>query len=189
MRKYCIAFLLLVSIAIQAQASTSLGWASQYFLPPGQAQTSLVEWESYSGHMFGYDNVIIVRLRFDSEAIDTFKYKPIGAPVRAFGLEVDIVECSNSPRLSLDRINTTFPGSSHPVLDTDAFDSFTMGTCSNGQGTKVLGLLVRNPQELEAEKDYYVHYVLKNRIPDSGTMVHLTLQVSWDINVVVGPFM
>lgn len=47
--KYCIAFLFFVSIAIQAQASTGLGWASPYFLPPGQAQTSLVEWESYNG--------------------------------------------------------------------------------------------------------------------------------------------
>lgn len=189
MRKHCMVFLFLISIVIQAQASTSLGWASPYFLPPGQAQTSLVEWESYSGHMFGYDNVIIVRLRFDSQAIDTFKYKPIGALARGFGLEVDVVECSNSPRLALDRINTTFPNSSHPVLDTNAFDSVTTGACSNGQGTKVLGLLVRNPADLEAEKDYYVHYVLKNRIPDSGTTVHLTLQVSWDINVVVSPFM
>ncbi len=163
-----------------------LGWAAQWLLPSGQFGTDEAEWTSTSGYIYGYGNVITTKLRFDDVAINTFKHQIAG--LYHFGLEVDIVECSDSgPQLNTENIQHSFPSLAKPAMDTDFGDSITnSGACeSNGGHPYVVGaLMLRSPQELESNMDYYVSLNLDGPIPTGGVNLHLTLKLTQYVPVI-----
>ncbi len=182
--------MLAVSI-VSAQAGDLKPYA-KYLLPPGQTETEVIEWESYDGDIFVEGNVIKVRLRFDQVAVDTFNYIPPGIEEVSsqWGLELDIVECNDNPVMKLDDIRyTPNLNVAKPIQDTEAFDWLTDDKCEDAGGNKVRAsgftLLIRDASKLQAETDYYVEFVLKNPIPDSGTTLGLNLQLVWDVNTKV----
>lgn len=167
--------------------NTDLEWAAEYLLPPGQYDTkNLAEWTSYNGYIFGLNDAIVVRLRFDQEAINTFRFKT-NDMYTGFGLEIDIVECSDSSQLKTSHITHTMPDSANAIQDTTLSDSFTNSEpcVTNGKKPHVIGtLLVKDPSSLEKDVDYFVVFRLEDSIPEEGANIHLTLQLTYDVKVV-----
>lgn len=185
----------LVIGVVLAMASNSfainddLSWAAKWLLPGDQFDSKDErEWTSEKGYIYGHGNLITAKLRFDDEAINTFRHQ-IGGSYH-FGLELDIVECScdgNSPQLVTASIQHSLPLSTRPVMDTDFGDSITnSGNCkSNGGDPYVVGaLMIREPQYLESGVDYYVFYYLEDCIPASGVNLHLTLKLTQYVPVI-----
>lgn len=191
-KRFCFAIGIVLSITANSFAgNTDLKWAARWLLPAGQYGTDkLAEWTSGNGYIYGNDNVVVVKMRFDQTSIDTFKHIPLGGNYHAFGLEIEIVECSDSRQMETSSIDHTFSSETKPVMDTTFGDNVTNSdTCvSNGKYPYIVGsLLLRDPHELEKDVDYYVYFNLKNPIPANGVNLHLTLQLSYDVQYVVSP--
>ena len=193
LRSCCIMVGIVLVTALSSFAvNEDLRWAARWLLPNGQYETDEVEWTSSNGYIYGNGNVVVVKLRFDQLSIDTFNYIPQGGNYHAFGLEIDVVECSDSQQMEASSIDHTFSLETKPVMDTTFGDNVTnSGTCaSNGKHPYVVGsLLIRDPHELEKDKDYYVYFNLKNPIPSEGVNLHLTLQLSYDVQYVTPPLL
>ena len=107
--------------------NTDLKWAAGWLLPYGQYETDkIAEWTSGKGYIYGSNNVIAVKLRFDQSSINTFSYLPfLAISEHAFGLEVEVVECSDSRQLEVENIDFTFPSEANPIMDTSFEDNLT----------------------------------------------------------------
>ena len=126
-------------------------WLAPYLMPPGHFNTSVAEWTASEGEIFGFSDVIVVRLRFDQEAVDVFNYLP------GFGLDVDVVECTDNSPIVVNNIQHTFPSGVHAVRDTSLDDNLTNSTpCVSDSGNPyVVGsILLRDAENIEAGQDY-----------------------------------
>lgn len=184
----CVAIGIVLAMALNSLAgNTDLKWAAKWLLPYGQYETNkLAEWTSDRGYIHSSGNVVAVKLRFDQASIDTFSHLPfIGINRYAFGLEVEVVECSDSPQLEIKSIDNTFPSESKPIMDTNFEDGLTNDNkcVSNGKNPYVVGsLLLRDPYRLEKDTDYYVYFNLRDHIPEEGVNLHLNLQLTYDVD-------
>ncbi|NCC44807.1 MAG: hypothetical protein EOM18_14810, partial [Clostridia bacterium] len=129
------------------------------------------EWTSYSGHVYSVDNVIIVRLRFDDEAIGILKSNPF------FGLEVEAMLKGENRNIGFDKALSTFPSGAKVGYDTNVLDFAT-----NDPNTMVRSIHVLKPQVLEANTNYYVTFVFDNDLPEDGVEFMLNLQITMDVN-------
>ncbi len=175
--------MLMLVYSVSFGGNTDISWTAPYLLPNGHSNTSVAEWTSYSGEVFGFDDVIIVRLRFDQEAVDVFNYRS------GFGLDVDIVQCINETPIKTEYVQHTFPDATNVVRDTTFGDELTSGSsCESGGNPYVIGtILLRDVENIQAENDYYVYFHLKDTLPTDGVRLHLTLQLSFDVQLVSNP--
>jgi len=145
-------------------------WLAPYLLPAGQANTLRAEWTAHDGEIFGFSDVVVVRLRFDQEAVDVFNHLP------GFGLDVDVVECTNASPIEVSYVEHTFPSDVHVVRDTSLDDNLTNSQpckVDNGNPYVIGSILIRDAENIQTEKDYYVYYHLQNTLPCNGVRLHL----------------
>lgn len=155
-----------------------LGCLAPRILPFSQTGTPEHEWAAVSGSVKGSGNTIIIKLRFDNEAIDTLHYTPNWSSAqnllwRKFGLEVDIAESGDGNSLRFADITSTFPSASKPTRDTETLNFIN-------KSKNAIGLLVRNAGEIQANVDYFVKVTLKDPLPANGANVTFSLQISAD---------
>ncbi len=169
---------------VACAGNLDIKWLAPYLMPPGHANTNKAEWTASQGEIFAFSDVVVVRLRFDQESVDVFNYLP------GFGLDVDVVECTNDNPINVSGIQHTFPTNAHTVRDTSLDDNVTNSSpCKNDNGyPHVIGsILLRDPEHIVVGQDYYVYYHLQNPLPCQGTRLHLTLQLSFDVQLISPP--
>lgn len=128
------------------------------------------EWAASEGHLYGKDNVIKMRLRFDEESLRTLSQTSLSQP---FALEIDISEANNGTRLAFNFVESSFPPEASAIQDTSASDWIN-------PNKNAMGLLVRDTRAIQGGKDYYVYFHLKYQIPEEGIAVVPSLQISYN---------
>ena len=137
------------------------------------------EWSASEGVIFGKDNVIIFKLKFDNVSLDTLSYQypwysPKNTVFNGFGLEIDL--CDPSGTLRFDYVKSNFPSAARPTRDTDLSDS--INSCKNA-----MGMLIRNPGAIVPGEEYEVQFFLKDQLPVNGVVITPSLQISADTHL------
>jgi hypothetical protein len=138
-----------------------------------QTDTKIHEWASYRGHVYGYGNVIEVRLRFNDESLQTLRPVPFLGFDYPFALEVDVAEANNGKQLKFDWVDHDLPDSALAVQDISAFNQ--VNSDSNADG-----LLIRDVRAIGTGRDYHVWFHLKEPLPAEGVEVSPYLQISYN---------
>lgn len=136
--------------------------ASKY-LPLNQASTGTMGWSPVIGHYFSKDNIIGVHFRLDNESLNVLSQG-------GFGLEVEVVEIG-SKHLELDYWNHNLPASTRATIDTRASDN---------NDNSVNALLIKNPEFLHKDTDYYIWFVFKSAIPENGVLIQPNIVIDID---------
>ena len=159
-----------------------LGCLKGWILPGNQTtgdSEDYHEWAANQGTVTGKDDVIIFKLTFDQESLDTLGYQyswysPRNTLFKGFGLEIDV--CDASGTLRFDSVKSTFPSAARPTRDTDLSDN--INPCKNA-----MGMLVRNPGALVPGEEYEVQFFLKDPLPLEGIVIAPSLQISADTHL------
>lgn len=134
------------------------------YLPSNQLVTPEKEWSAFEGNFFSKDNIIGVRFQLNDESVETLKYG-------TFGLEIEVVEI-NSHKLIFDYWDSNLPQSARLTADTEAFDGLNKN--------KTNAVIIRNPEQLDAYKDYYVWFHFRELIPESGVIIQPNMVIDID---------
>ncbi|MFA6110874.1 MAG: hypothetical protein WDA75_19110, partial [Candidatus Latescibacterota bacterium] len=153
-----------------------------------QSLTPKHEWAPVFGHVYGYNNVIEVRFRFDQEAIDILNHRHDGW--QPFGFEIDMTERKTAPPYAIvfDSIEFScipcskeYMESLYGVKDTSLSNG--INTYKNGQG-----YLIRDASKLKAGIDYVVRFILNNPLPAEGVSVIPNFQIAHHVDAYLGVF-
>jgi hypothetical protein len=150
-----------------------------------QSSTDKHEWAPVFGHVYGYDNVIEVRFRFDQDAIDILNHRHDGW--QPFGFEIDMTERKAPPyTIDFDSIefsctpcSKAYMDSLYGVKDTSLSNSINM--YKNGQG-----YLIRDASKLKAGIDYVVRFILNDPLPVDGVSVIPNFQIDHHVDSYFG---
>lgn len=135
---------------------------AEKYLPFNQTFNKEREWSASDGNFFAKENVIGVRFRLDNQSMDTLE-------LGGFGLEIEVVE-KNGHKLKWESLVHNFPGNARVINDTKALD----------RGNDIVNaVLIRNPENLKAGKDYYAWFYFKS-IPESGILIQPNLVIDID---------
>lgn len=129
------------------------------------------EWSAVSGFAYGDGNRIVIRVRFDPEAVDILRSNS------NFGIEIEAVLKGSNRKLDIDHTESTFPSSAKAGWDTQVLDFLT-----NGSGVVNYAVHVLSASALQPNVDYYVFFVFKDDLPSVGVEVITNLQITIDTN-------